>query len=115
MQVTMKSPNLESTSYVDQRKISPVININSRGKRFLDLVKNNKLNVSPQLTKRISLKNNLAMGLMERSVKREETSDDYLKFSNTLPNPNASPSSILSKRKAAETPDSPMNNSAKVL
>ena len=112
MQVAMKSPNLNGFSS------SPIIKSHSRGARFLDLVKNNKLNISPQLTKRrLSLNINASKDLMERSEKKAE-SRDYLKFSNIAPNLMASPSSgILSKRKSAviETPDSPsQNNSAKV-
>lgn len=102
MQVTMKSPNLNEFS---------------RGARFLDLVKNNKLNVSPQLTKRLSLHGKNAIGLMERSDKKPER-NDYLKFSNGTPNLKSSPASgILSKRKstAIETPDSPSQHSAKVM
>lgn len=114
MQVAVKSPNLNeftNTMEVHQRKlISPIIKSNSRGARFLDLVKNNKLNVSPQLTKRISLH---GKNLMERTERKPDP--EYLKFSST-PNLNSSPSSsILSKRKSViETPDSPSQNSAKV-
>ena len=111
----MKSSNSNELSSADSQKkslISPVI-MKSRGARFLDLVKNNKLNVSPQLNKRISGKNSL----MEKfNVKKENP--DYLKFSDKSPNLNLSPSSsILSKRKPSrvETPDSPSQNSAKVI
>ncbi|CAG9799440.1 unnamed protein product [Chironomus riparius] len=121
MQVAMKSPILSEFSTMDssQKKIqlnlvSPIIKSHSRGARFLDLVKSNKINVSPQLTKRLSLCKNVGKDLMERSEKK---SSEYLKFSNETPNLMASPSSgILSKRKNAvmETPDSPsQNNSAK--
>lgn len=80
----------------------------SRGARFLDLVKQNKINVSPQLTKRFSdAKTNL------------EDDKDYLTLSSQVKhNPDASPvSSILSKRKTdtlITTPDSPFGSSAKV-
>lgn len=78
-------------------KSSPIIA--SRGARFLDLVRQNKLNVSPQLTK----------------VRNEENSKEYLKFSAKKQfDPDASPtSSILIKRKA-EPDSSPLTSSAKV-
>jgi len=124
MQVAMKSPNLNEFSTMDssQKKlqlnlVSPIIKSQSRGARFLDLVKSNKINVSPQLTKRLSLTKNVGKDLMERSEKKA-ANQDYLKFSNGTPNLMASPSSgILSKRKSAviATPDSPsQNHSAKV-
>lgn len=115
----MKSPNLNEFSIMDSQKkvnqlnlVSPVIK-HSRGARFLDLVKNNKLNVSPQLNKRLSVNKNVVKDLMEKSEKKE----DYLKFSVGTPSLSSSPSSgILSKRKQTmETPDSPSTqNSAKV-
>jgi hypothetical protein len=124
MQVAMKSPNLSefSTMESSQKKIqlnlvSPIIKSHSRGARFLDLVKSNRINVSPQLSKRLSLNKNVGKDLMEKSEKKA-ADQDYLKFSNGTPNLMASPSSgILSKRKSAviETPDSPsQNQSAKV-
>lgn len=77
---------------------SPII-IASRGARFLDLVRQNKLNVSPQLTK-------------VKSIAKEEK--NYLKLSAKKFDPDASPtSSILSKRKA-EPDSSPLTSSAKV-
>lgn len=102
-------------------KNSPVLSA-SRGARLIDLVKQNKINISPQLT----LKTQRRFSLNEPSFKdapkprlaipNEEK--DYLKFSNQLKfDPNASPSSsILSKRKGdAETPDqSPFGSSSKV-
>lgn len=120
----MKSPNLGEFSTMDssQKKlqlnlVSPIIKSHSRGARFLDLVKSNKINVSPQLTKRLSLSKSVGKDLMERAEKKS-SDPDYLKFSNGTPNLMASPSSgILSKRKntVIETPDSPsQNNSAKV-
>ncbi|XP_070501019.1 telomere-associated protein RIF1-like [Chironomus tepperi] len=123
MQVATKSPSLSEFSIMDssQKKlhlnlVSPIIKSHSRGARFLDLVKSNKINVSPQLTKRLSLSKNGNKDLMERAEKKS-ADQDYLKFSNGTPNLMASPSSgILSKRKNAviETPDSPsQNNSAK--
>lgn len=114
MQVAVKSPNLETQSDVRKAIISPAIG--SRGARFLNLVRSNKLDVSPQLSKRLSLtkKQNL-MELMH--VKKEEgvVVDNYLKFNSIHPfDPHQSPSQgILSKRKP-ETPDSPANASAKV-
>ncbi|KAG5677907.1 hypothetical protein PVAND_007623 [Polypedilum vanderplanki] len=119
MHVSTKSPNLEINETRKINLISPAIkNSSSRGARFLDLVKQNKLNVSPQLSKRLSVNKNVMKSLMEKNDSKKE--DDYLKFSNQLPNLNSSPSSsILSKRKAADqesnvAPDSsPMGNSAK--
>lgn len=114
MQVTTPEINKFQAS-VETRKmnlISPVIiNGGSRGLKFLDLVKSNKLNVSPQLNKRMNSNKNIVKDLMKR-----KDDESYLKFSNNVPNPTSSPSSsILSKRKAViETPDSPMDNSAKV-
>ena len=115
--VSSKSPNsviMEKRSF-----ISPAIkNQHSRGARFLDLVKQNKLNVSPQLNKKLTANKNIIKDLMEKGSKKD---DEYLKFSNDLPDLSSSPSSsILSKRKAAEqeteTPDSPsLGNSAKVI
>lgn len=114
MQVAVKSPNLEVSSEMRIPLISPVIKSNSRGARFLDLVRLKKLDVSPQLSKRMSFtKKHNVMDLM---LKPEKRSDDYLKFSPaTQFDPTSSPSqSILSKRKP-ETPDSPaFNGSAKV-
>lgn len=120
----MKSPNLNEFSTMDssQKKlqlnlVSPIIKSHSRGARFLDHVKSNKINVSPQLTKRLSLSKTVGKDIMEKAEKKS-TDPDYLKFSNGTPNLMASPSSgILSKRKntVIETPDSPsQNNSAKV-
>lgn len=102
-------------------KNSPVLTA-SRGARLIDLVKQNKLNISPQL----SLKTQRRFSSNEPTFKdapkprlaipNEE--NDYLKFSNQLKfDPNASPSSsILSKRKGdADTPDqSPFGSSSKV-
>jgi hypothetical protein len=101
--------------------ISPVIKTHkSRGARFLDLVKQNKINVSPQLSKRLSVNKNLINDLMKKDG--ESRDEGYLKFKSTIPDPLSSPSSSIlskSKRKAIEqdrmeTPDSPANNSAKV-
>lgn len=99
---------------------SPIIIASSRGARFLDLVKQNKLNVSPQLSKRrFSLCDAFKKDRNEAQQKKNAPEEkDYLKFSSQLKfNPNASPSSsILSKRKAeAPTPDSsPLASSSKV-
>lgn len=104
---------------------SPII-IASRGARFLDLVRQNKLNVSPQLSKRrFSLNEAITKEMKERDEKqkngsgtseKENKEKDYLKFNSSLRifDPNASPSSsILSKRKA-EPDSSPLTGSAKV-
>lgn len=99
---------------------SPIL-ISSRGARFLDLVKQNKLNVSPQLNKRrFSMCEGFSKDRNEAKLKQDIPEEkDYLKFSSQLKfNPDASPSSsILSKRKAeSQTPDpSPLpSSSAKV-
>lgn len=115
MQVAVKSPNLEVSSEMRRPLISPVIKSNSRGARFLDLVRSNKLDVSPQLSKRISItkkQHNNVMDLMVKPEKKENP-DEYLKFSPAIQfDPTSSPSQgILSKRKA-ETPDSPAFGSA---
>ena len=86
----------------------------SRGLKFLDLVRQNKLNVSPQL----SAKRRMSMDVMfkEKSSDLQHPKADtkYLQFSGTQHDPNASPSSsILSKRKL-EADSSPHNSSAKV-
>jgi hypothetical protein len=118
MQVAIKSPNMEMSSELRRPMISPVIKSNSRGARFLDLVRSNKLDVSPQLSKRLSItkKQQNVMELMGKPEKKEDPANrDYLKFSATIQfDPNSSPSQgILSKRKP-ETPESPAFNSAKV-
>ena len=93
MHVSTKSPNF----------------VSSRGARFLDLVKANKLTVSPQLTRRFSL-NEMKR---DEKLKSESKTKDYLKFNSCNPfNPEASPSSsILSKRKA-EADSSPLTSSS---
>lgn len=120
MQVAVKSPNLEISSEMRRPLISPVIKSHSRGARFLDLVRSNKLDVSPQLSKRLSIikKPNNVMDLMIKPEKKDDpvnNRDDYLKFSPAVQyNPAASPSQgILNKRKL-ETPESPAFGSAKV-
>lgn len=103
-----------------QVSTKPPTIIASRGARFLDLVKQNKLNISPQLTKRrFSMCEAFVKDRNEAKSKLDAPEEkDYLKFSSQLKfNPDASPSSsILSKRKAeSQTPDSsPLVNSAKV-
>jgi hypothetical protein len=101
MQVSSKSPNF----------------VSSRGARFLDLVMQNKLNVSPQLSKarRFSLLTE-SEKIKNRETEKENKEKDYLKFNSSNPfNPEASPSSsILSKRKA-EADSSPLTSSAKVF
>lgn len=107
---------------------SPII-IASRGARFLDLVRQNKLNVSPQLEKRRhSISDAFTKELKERDEKlknggsnseKENKEKDYLKFNSSLKifDPNASPSSsILSKRKAeSSSPLTSASGSAKVV
>lgn len=96
---------------------SPII-MAGRGARFLDLVRQNKLNVSPQLSKRrLSIQDfftSQSKELENSKTKNKALEEkDYLKFSSTLKyNPDASPSSsILSKRKL-EADSSPLSNSA---
>lgn len=112
----MKSPNLEANNDAQKSLISPVINKNSRGMKFLNLVRSNKLNISPQLSKRISNKASVMKIMQNRKKDENDTNgDEFLKFSPAINyDPNSSPSQgILSKRKI-ETPDSPANNTAKV-
>lgn len=100
---------------------SPII-MGGRGLRFLDLVRQNKLNVSPQLNKRrLSIQDAIQHELKERDYTKHKQDvveeKDYLKFSSSLRyDPAASPSSsILSKRKAEDTPESsPLSSSVKV-
>jgi hypothetical protein len=96
MQVSIKSPSF----------------VSSRGARFLDLVRQNKLNVSPQMkARRFSL-----LSEERKNREKENKEKDYFKFNSSSPfNPEASPSSsILSKRKA-EADSSPLTSSAKVI
>lgn len=88
---------------------SPIV-MSSRGARFLDLVLQNKLNVSPQLT----IKANRRFSLDARTATTPRNNKkEYFNFSSEVKfNPDASPSSgILSKRKSE---DSPANSSNKV-
>lgn len=100
---------------------SPTIIASGRGARFVDLVKQKQLNVSPQPSqRRFSLCEAFINDRNKAQQKLNAPEEkDYLKFSSQLKfNPNASPSSsILSKRKAeAPTPDSsPLASSAKVI
>jgi hypothetical protein len=88
--------------------------MSSRGAKFLDLVRQNRINVSPQLT----IKANRRFSLndaMKKTPINEVKKPEYLHFSSEVKfNPDASPSSgILSKRKAEN--ESPLlNSSAKV-
>lgn len=101
-------------------KNSPVFSA-SRGARLIDLVKQNKINISPQLRQKTQRRFSLNEPFFKDAPKPRlaiPNEEDYLKFSNQLKfDPNASPSSsILSKRKGdAETPDqSPFGSSSKV-
>jgi hypothetical protein len=103
--LSIKSPTFETMNPIKS---------NSRGARFLDLVRNNKINVSPQLMKKVKHSNLMSM---KREEGNNSNNRDYLKLSTEMPDLTSSPSnSILSKRKAMceSTPESPMNNSAKV-
>lgn len=105
---------------------SPII-IASRGARFLDLVLQNKLNVSPQLSKarRFSL-NSMPKQLNERDAETQKLGcfseklkkeKEYLRFNSNLTpfHPDASPSSsILSKNKRKAEADSSPCSSVKV-
>lgn len=87
---------------------SPIV-LQSRGARFLDLVRQNKLNVSPQLT----VKANRRFSLDARQMTTPKNDKkEYFNFSSEVKfNPDASPSSgILMKRKAEN--DSPANSSS---
>jgi hypothetical protein len=115
---------------------SPIV-MASRGARFLDLVRQNKLNISPQLNKltnkrrfsmfeddilnkRRSMNETLDKESKERDENKQkrEEEKEYLSFSSSLKyNPNASPSSSIlssSKRKADESIDASPLTSAKV-
>lgn len=99
---------------------SPVLSA-SRGARFLDLVKQNKLNVSPQLNSKQKRRFSLC-DIMTESKKKDgqvvaPNNKEYLTLSaNVKHNPHASPSSgILSKKRQADTSESsPLTSSAKV-
>lgn len=101
--------------------MSPVFT-GSRGARFVHLVNQKVLNVSPQMSKlNKQRRSSVSGGEMMRHRQFENILDvkkDYLEFSSEKKfNPNASPSSsILSKRKAEfAAPDStPLSTSAKV-
>lgn len=91
---------------------SPIV-MASRGARFLDLVRQNKLNVSPQLT--LKANRRFSLDACRKTPTNGAKKTEYLNFSSeTKFNPDASPSSgILSKRKNDN--ESPlMNSSAKV-
>ena len=99
------------------------IHISSRGARFVDLVKQNKLLVSPQLVNKRRKDRRFSMGdahLKDRdnsNRKNASTPMEYLKFSTQIKyDPDASPStSILSKRKADNgIPVTPLTSSMKV-
>lgn len=85
--------------------------MSSRGARFLDLVLQNKLNVSPQLT----LKANRRFSLGATTTTPKNDKKEYLNFSSEVKfDPAASPSSgILMKRKTTDE-SSPANSSSKV-
>jgi len=105
MNIAAKSPVMDQSLDARRILISPIVK--SRGARFLDLVRQNKLNVSPQLKKRISLTEAAAEQKAEEICEK-----DFLKITNSPFNPLASPSSgILSKRKN-DTPEP--SSSAKV-
>lgn len=89
---------------------SPIV-IQSRGARFLDLVRQNKLNVSPQLT--VKANRRFSLDARHTTTPKNEKKE-YFNFSSEVKyNPDASPSSgILMKRKADN--DSPANSSNKV-
>lgn len=99
---------------------SPLLSA-SRGARFLDLVKQNKLNVSPQLNSKQQRRFSIC-DFMTESKKKEVHIDatdkkEYLTLSaNVKHNPDASPSSgILSKKRKADTSEfSPLTSSVKV-
>lgn len=119
--ITMQAAKLEGI--LDARKVvSPITS--SRGARFLDLVRQNKINVSPQLTKknRSSVNESIARELKDReaykTIKQEyedREKNNYLQFSDVARfDPEASPnSSILSKRKSVAD-SSPLSFSSKV-
>lgn len=98
---------------------SPVLSA-SRGARFLDLVKQNKLNVSPQLNSKQQRRFSLCDFMTEskkKDVQMVPPNKEYLTLSaNVKHNPHASPSSgILSKKRHADTSESsPLTSSAKV-
>lgn len=99
---------------------SPIV-MGGRGARFLDLVKQNKLNVSPQLNNKRRFSMCDAYSRNVENFKPKQVASEaksYLKFSSQSKfDPAASPSSsILSKRKAeSQTPDSsPLASSSKV-
>lgn len=97
------------------------IEASGRGARFLSLVKQNKLNVSPQLVnKRRFSACKALLADRDEAKPNQDTCDskEYLKFSTQIKfDPDASPSSsILSKRKADPgIPEvSPLTSSMKV-
>jgi hypothetical protein len=101
--------------------MSPVF-VGSRGARFVHLVNQKVLNVSPQLNKLNKKQRRFSLSVDLMRPRHENTVDekkDYFEFSSDKKfNPSASPrSSILSKRKAEfATPDStPLTSSAKVI
>lgn len=100
---------------LDPRKmlISPVVN--SRGARFLDMVRQNNLTTSPKTS---SVRKSFSDSMSKENKYENNKDQTYFKFSSDKKfNPKASPSSsILSKRKAC-TDDlitSPFSSSAKV-
>jgi hypothetical protein len=110
----MKSPIESASNNPRKVLVSPIVK--SRGRVFLELVKQNKLNVSPQLSNKFKQKLIKCEEVAVINEKKDGHGDVFLP--NVHFDPNSSPSSgILSKRKQiqANTPDSPTNASAKVL
>jgi hypothetical protein len=114
MEVDNKTGCTNNSKDCRKEIVSPVIRGGSRGAKFLDLVRQNNISISPKTSKAV-----LSLSeITPKDIKDHQKENKYFKFSSdTKFNPNASPrSSILSTKRKIKTPEkSPfLSASAKV-